>query len=607
MATRAISIPDVRHRPGSRAPRRATAIVLPAAGLSLTLAAVVALALALAGLPEVVSLPSAAAPQMSAPRIAPQALDRIRPVASSGLPRSEDPIGGLVFVRCTSLWIANADGSNARRLLDTSGVSSPTLSPDGRTIAFLATGSDGGQQLWTLSADGTDRRLLGALTEGGLPVGSARSLLWSPDGATLTFTTPVSVPRTGRWSIWTLDLAAGRFSRLATGGPTPFWFDRQLLGTDVGAHPLSPLIGRRWAWAARRLSEAGDVVSVALAPGWWTQWEQDTALLVRDADGAVGLQWRPRYHRRTQVTSAPPEGYWFDSTTRPAVAEGAPVAVTLIDADGERDLGLFDPIARRWTMLDYAWDPAWSPAPVASGPVGAEEAARLTRELVAALVWRADEVDPGLLLDGPTDGELAPFDRPGYAFGSPTRAGGGWSVATTIYGRLGDGFATRDVEFLVRAVDGRVAAVPVVVGPIVRLRTVDEAVALLDRVLTAEVVPPAGLPAGSRLAPQALEAWTWAGETTGYLKLIVPGLGTVTFNYGSSGFGCGPSPIPLELGTGTRAIATDPTESGGFNTVAWPAGPRDFSAPFGVSGELPPSTLVAIASATDRARLTGRR
>lgn len=599
MATRAISIPGVRGRMRSLSSHRAGPVLLPAVGLSLATAAVVALALALASLPEVVEPPTEVVPAVSAPRIAPDTLDRLEGIGSSTLPRSDRPIGGLVFVRCTSLWVANADGSNAHRLLESSGLSSPTLSPDGRTIAFLAASPDGGQQVWAAAADGSDRRLLGSLTEEGMPVASARSLLWSPDGASLAFTTPAA-PRTGRWAIWTLALAQGRITRLATGGPTPFWLDQQLLATDVGDHPVSALTGRRYA--AERLSEAGDVVTIGISPGWWTAWDADTALLVRDGDGTLELQWRPRYHRRTQVTSSPPEGYRFDATTRPAVAEGAPVAVTLIDGEGERDLGLFDPLARRWTTLEYAWDPVWSPAPVVTGPIAAEEAARLARELIVALVWSPNDVDPGLLLDGALDVELAPFDRPGYAFGSPSRTGNGWTVPTTIYGRLGDGFAARDLEFLVRPVDGRLAASPAVVGPIVRLRTIDDAVAFLERVLTVEVIPPAGLPAGSRLAPQALEAWTWAGQTTGSLQLLVPGAGKVTFHYGSAGFGCGPSPIPLELETGTRAIATDPIESGGFNTVAWPATPRDFSAPFGVSGELPQSTLVAMASAMDRAR-----
>jgi hypothetical protein len=578
-------------------------VVLPTAGLLVSLAAVVGLAMALAALPDaVVHRPRSAMADVAATRTAPSALDRLDGIGPSSLPRSGRPIGGLVFVRCTTLWVANADGSNSRRLLDASGLSSPTISPDGRTIAFLAEGPDGGQELWAASSDGARQVRLGALAEDGVPVSSARSLLWSSDGASLAFTTPVTLARAGRWSIWSLDLASGRSQRLATGGPTPFWLEQQLFATDVGHRPVSALVGRRYV--AERLSDAGDVVSVAASPGWWTQWDQDTVMLVRDQEGVLALQWRPRYFRRSAITSAPPQGYRFDATARLAIAEGAPVAVPLIDSEGGRDLGLFDPVTQRWTTLDYAWDPAWSPAPVATGPVGAQEAVRLTRDLIWGLVWGREEVDPDLLISRAGGGELVPFDRPGYAFGSPVRAGNGWIVPATTYGRLGERFAVRDVRFLVRPVDGRMEASPSVVGPVVRLRTIEDAVALLDRVLTADVVAPEGLPPGSRLAPKALSAWTWAGETTGSLSVLVPGAGRLTFHYGSGGFGCGPSPIPLALGTGTPAVVTDPEQSGGFNTIAWPARPHETSGPYGISGEVPIATLTELATAMDRTRLT---
>ncbi|TMK63456.1 MAG: hypothetical protein E6G52_07650 [Actinobacteria bacterium] len=128
--------------------------------------------------------------------------------------------------------------------------------------------------------------------------------------------------------------------------------------------------------------------------------------------------------------------------------------------------------------------------------------------------------------------------------------------------------------------------------------------------LTVDVVAPAGLPQGTHLAANALSAWSWGGRTTGQLGLVVPGTSgnpkTLSVFYGQGGFGCGPSPVPLQLTTGTSAIASDPTESGSYTQVAWPAGPNDFSGPLGLSGTLPRETMIGIAAAMDADRLAAR-
>ena len=75
------------------------------------------------------------------------------------------------------LWIRDGDGGNPRRLSDQSNAMSPTFSPDGRRIAFLA-----GGEIVVTTVDGGAALRLRASTAGG-------PLCWSPDGEWLVYTT----------------------------------------------------------------------------------------------------------------------------------------------------------------------------------------------------------------------------------------------------------------------------------------------------------------------------------------------------------------------------------------------------------------------------------
>ena len=97
--------------------------------------------------------------------------------------RSWDPEANKVT---TNLWLAPLDGSAPRRLTFAIGQAetSPTWSPDSRTLAFV-TGRSGSRQVWTISIDGGEARPLTSLP---IDVDNPK---WSPDGGHIAFSAEV--------------------------------------------------------------------------------------------------------------------------------------------------------------------------------------------------------------------------------------------------------------------------------------------------------------------------------------------------------------------------------------------------------------------------------
>ncbi len=103
----------------------------------------------------------------------------------------------------------------------TRGISWPRVSPDGRTLAFLATDSAGGRRLWVRPLDGLDARPLEGVD------GNARPF-WSPDSRHLAFFTDGKlrkVPVAGGPSVHVCD---------APGGADGTWGSRGWILFDVG-------------------------------------------------------------------------------------------------------------------------------------------------------------------------------------------------------------------------------------------------------------------------------------------------------------------------------------------------------------------------------------
>ena len=109
----------------------------------------------------------------------------------------------------TEIYIADADGRNARRLTNSRGIdTSPVFNPaTGRRIAFVS-GRSGTPQIFTMASDGTDVQ---RLTEEG---GDAENPAYSPDGRMIAFAW--QKPEAGNFDIYIYDTTTQKFVQLTS-------------------------------------------------------------------------------------------------------------------------------------------------------------------------------------------------------------------------------------------------------------------------------------------------------------------------------------------------------------------------------------------------------
>jgi Tol biopolymer transport system component len=118
----------------------------------------------------------------------------------------------LAFYRRFEIWVANADGSEQRRLKGVPETSfqvggSPVFSPDGRWIAFFHPVAGPSGDLWLIpSSGGKGHQLTFDRREGGFPV-------WSPDGRWIIY----SSGRAGSLTLWRVPVRGGAPEALTTG------------------------------------------------------------------------------------------------------------------------------------------------------------------------------------------------------------------------------------------------------------------------------------------------------------------------------------------------------------------------------------------------------
>lgn len=179
----------------------------------------------------------------------------------------------MAFLRLyDELWVADGDGSNARRLLDNGAQAhSPAWSPDGTRIAFAKSdfsGSDPKRHIYVVGADGSGER---QLTSGDV---SDNAPSWSPDGTRLVFHRrdgigPVT-PSQGAHDVHlvVLDTRNGRETTLF----------------EHGEHEFSP------AW-----SPDGSRIAYTTRTALWVANADGTDARILTGDGATlrGVSWSP--------------------------------------------------------------------------------------------------------------------------------------------------------------------------------------------------------------------------------------------------------------------------------------------------------------------------
>jgi TolB protein len=117
-------------------------------------------------------------------------------------------------VRRHSVWRVNADGSDARSLIASSGSDGhPTLSSDGGRVAYLHTDTPDDVESWQLVVSQVDGSNARVLVEG---VRRTYRPAWSPDDMAIV----IPLSEDGQVDLWRIDLANGERQQL-TDTPEP--------------------------------------------------------------------------------------------------------------------------------------------------------------------------------------------------------------------------------------------------------------------------------------------------------------------------------------------------------------------------------------------------
>ena len=265
----------------------------------------------------------------------------------------------LAFAKGSDIYIANADGTNARKLITVSGAAYwIRFSPDGSRLRFTRGLQGTSSSIWEVRVDGTDfHRVLKGLN--GPP--SECCGVWSPDGRYYLFVNNASDLRS---DIWALRESPGFFYRrpsapfqLTTGpmslsSPVPSLDGRRLFAHGLLSRgELVRYEGRSRQFAPFLSGISAGELDFSRDGKWVTYVSYPERILWRSRiDGSEGLQ----------LTYAPVGAFlprWSPDGTQIAYVDiqtGTPWRIVLISAQGGTPHEL---LAKK----DNLSDPTWSP------------------------------------------------------------------------------------------------------------------------------------------------------------------------------------------------------------------------------------------------------
>jgi Tol biopolymer transport system component len=309
----------------------------------------------------------------------------------------------------TEIWTMAADGSNQTRVLPALGdgvdYSLPAWSPDGKRIAYTVWTNKGGvaqnlrnedetAAIWTMAADGSDRRLV---VDGATEDAQDWIAAWSPDGRWIAYSSGLNHPTTpapqaeanappGQLgpsgaahgsSIWIIPAEGGTPQRLTpddmdavlgawspdgtklaytvgTGGPGDVHVASISVGAAGGAADTAPQLSNDVAVASDPANDWG--------PSWWSI---DSLLFTSDRSGNDEIWEAERISSSTealQVTDNPAHD-WVPVSS----PDGQRIAF-VSDRTGEPEIWSMttdgsDPInlTRHPQAFDGQWSVSWSP------------------------------------------------------------------------------------------------------------------------------------------------------------------------------------------------------------------------------------------------------
>jgi TolB protein len=173
----------------------------------------------------------------------------------------------------TDVFTVRADGTERRRLTGEGSGWAPTWSPQGDWVAYLSDRDGGNELLYLVRPDGPgNRRLIfsGRRLGGYSPV-------WSPDGSNLA----VEVYEEGEWNIHVVEVATGRTTQVTAGSGddiSPAWSpDGQWIAYAASPFPSSEEGDNAFTFDIHIVRPDG----TGMRP------------LTKDAGAGAGISWQP--------------------------------------------------------------------------------------------------------------------------------------------------------------------------------------------------------------------------------------------------------------------------------------------------------------------------